>query len=104
MIADEESEGTSPSDSNGNKQLFPATVAGLLPNSKNQSRAPSTDKEGKLSPVLPSMDEENNEVKEWVADLNDNSDNNSKAKDESEMHTIYLPNIGIIRVDAISEV
>ena len=50
------------------------------------------------------MEEENNEVEEWMKDLSDNKENNAKAEDESELHTIYLPNVGIIRVDAISEV
>ena len=105
MIADEESEATSPSDGNGNKQLFPPTAAGLLPNAKNLSRAPSSEQEGKLSSVVQGkMDEETNEVEEWMTDLNDNKETNAKVEEESELHTIYLPGIGIIKVDAISEV
>ena len=106
MIADEESEATSPSDGNGNKQLFPPTAAGLLPKNKSLTRGPSSEQEGKLSPVVQgSMDEENNKVAEWATDLNDNKEKNVEVEeDESELHTIYLPNIGIITVDAISEV
>ena len=105
MIADEESEGASASDSNGNKQLFPSTVTGLLPKTKNLSTRPPGEQEGKLSPVVQGgMEEENNEVEEWMKDLSDNKENNAKTEDESELHTIYLPNVGIIRVDAISEV
>ena len=46
MIADEESEGASASDSNGNKQLFPSTVTGLLPKTKNLSTRPPGEQEG----------------------------------------------------------
>ena len=105
MIADEESEATSPSEGNGNKQLFPSTAVGLLPKAKSLSKAPSSEQEGKLSAVAQGkMNEENSEVEEWMTDLNVNKETNAKIEEESELHTIYLPNIGIIKVDAISEV
>ena len=106
MIADEENEVTSSADTNGNKQLFPTTAAGLLSSSKNIRRSPSSEQESRIKPLMEKVDNnnENNTLKEWVTDMNDNDKKETKAEEDTELHAIYLPNVGIIRVDAISEV
>ena len=108
MIADEENEVTTPADANGKKQLFSTTPGGLLSSSKNPSHLQSSEQEGS-GRIMELVDKsntngENNEVKEWVTDFNDNDKKEVKDTEDSELHTIYLPNIGIIRADAISEV
>ncbi len=120
MIADEESDVSSPgADNNGNKQLLSPALGGgdgttgatLRPSSKTpSSQGSSVDKDGndKNSPSVAHRTTQvtAEELGEWIVDVNGNNGATEEPTLEQgkELTTIYLPNIGIITVDAISEV
>lgn len=144
MIADEESEVSSPVESNGTKQLHPPG-AGSNPTSKDTSLKPSTSASRKTSAELSlklntnasrktsgedndsqkpqtimetdaaiqvandhvESSETNENLKQWIANVGNVdvfADSKEPKEKPVEMTTIYIPNVGVISVDAVSDV